>query len=166
MRRAAVLAGTAALVLSTVAVFAQAKPNFAGKWTMIADPAAPAAGGGRGGGFGGGLGASATIAQDEKTLTVTREVQGADVKAVYNLDGSDSKNTMTIGGNAMDQVSKAKWDGNKLVITTTINFGGNAAELSTTYSLDATGNLVVETTRPDFQGGGAPVTVKVTYKKS
>jgi hypothetical protein len=32
-------------------------------------------------------------------------------------DGSASKNTMNMGGNAMDQVSKAKWDGNKLGIT-------------------------------------------------
>ena len=165
MRRAAVLVSTAALVLSTVAAFAQAKPNFAGKWTMVPDPAAPA-GGGRGGGFGGGLGPSATIAQDEKTLTVTRQVQGTEVKAVYNLDGSDSKNTMNMGGNAMEQVSKAKWDGNKLVISTSINFGGNTAELGTTYSLDATGNLIVESTRPDFQGGGAPVKTTVTYKKS
>jgi hypothetical protein len=162
MRRAATLTGTLALVLATVAVFAQAKPNFAGKWTLVPDPnAAPA--GGRGG-FGG-LGASVTIAQDDKTLTVTRQVQGTDVKSVYNLDGSDSKNTMNFGGNAMDQVSKAKWDGNKLVITTSVNFGGNASELGTTYSLDASGNLIVESTRPDFQGGGAPVKTTATYKK-
>src|ERR1043165_9347927 len=124
MRRPAALFSTVALALSMVAVFAQAKPNFAGKWTLVADPnAAPA--GGRGG-FGG-LGPMATIVQDDKTFTVTRSVQGTDVKAVYNLDGSDSKNTMNMGGNAIDQVSKAKWDGNKLVITTTVNFGGNAS---------------------------------------
>ena len=170
MRRAAVLVSAAALVLSTVAIFAQAKPNFTGKWTMVADPtapAAPAAGGGRGGRGGGmmGMGASFTIAQDDKTLTVTRQVQGTDVKSVYNLDGSDSKNTMNMGGNAMEQVSKAKWDGNKLVVTTSINFNGTAVELGTTYSLDATGNLVVESTRPDFQGGGAPTKTTATYKK-
>jgi hypothetical protein len=28
------------------------------------------------------------------------------------------------------------------------------------------GNLLVEVTHPDFQGGGGPVTSKVTYKKS
>ena len=33
-------------------------------------------------------------------------------------------------------------------------------------SLDPSGNLVVETTRPDFQGGGAPVTTKMSYKKN
>jgi hypothetical protein len=33
-------------------------------------------------------------------------------------------------------------------------------------SVDAAGNLVVETTRPDFQGGGGPVTTKMSYKKN
>jgi hypothetical protein len=33
-------------------------------------------------------------------------------------------------------------------------------------SLDASGNLVVVSTRPDFQGGGAPVTTKAMYKKT
>jgi hypothetical protein len=33
-------------------------------------------------------------------------------------------------------------------------------------SLDASGNLVVVSTRPDFQDGGAPVTTKATYKKA
>jgi hypothetical protein len=162
MRRFAVLISAAAVVLSTVAMFAQTKPNFTGKWTMVADPNAVPAGGR--GGFGG-LGPAAMITQDDKTLTVVRSVQGNEVKAVYNLDGSDSKNTMNMGGNAMEQVSKAKWDGNKLVITTAVNFGGNASELTTTYSLDSTGNLVVDSTRPDFQGGGAPVKSTATYKK-
>jgi hypothetical protein len=33
-------------------------------------------------------------------------------------------------------------------------------------SLDPSGTLLVESTRPDFQGGGAPVTTKSTYKKN
>jgi hypothetical protein len=31
--------------------------------------------------------------------------------------------------------------------------------------LDEAGTLNVESTRPDFQGGGAPVTTRNTYKK-
>ena len=98
-------------------------------------------------------------------MTVTRDVQGSELKTVYKFDGSETKSTLTFGGNAIDQVSKAKWDGNKLVVSTSMDFGGNAFEIGSTFSLDATGSLVVEQTRPDFQGGGAPVTTKSVYKK-
>jgi hypothetical protein len=47
-----------------------------------------------------------------------------------------------------------------------MDFQGTPVETSLVLSLDPTGNLVVESTRPDFQGGGAPVTTKLTYKKS
>jgi hypothetical protein len=94
---------SAALVFGATTVSAQAKPSFAGAWTVVVDPnAAPAPG--RGGGRGG-LGQAATIAQDAKTLTVTRTTQNGEVKTVYNLDGTDSKNTMTFGGNAVEQTS-------------------------------------------------------------
>jgi len=47
-----------------------------------------------------------------------------------------------------------------------MNIGGNTVETSMVMALDPDGNLSVETTRPDFQGGGGPVTTKATYKKS
>jgi len=164
MKRASVLLSAAALIVCAVNVFAQTAPNFAGKWTMIVDPnAAPPAGGGGGGrgrgGFGG-LGMEATIAQDAKTITVTRTTQAGEIKTVYNLDGSESKNTMNFGGNAMEQVSKVKMDGGKLVITTSSNFNGNPVETSQTWSIDSGGNLVIEA--PGRNGGPATVT---KYKK-
>jgi hypothetical protein len=47
-----------------------------------------------------------------------------------------------------------------------MNFDGNPVQVSMVMSLDPAGTLAVVTTRPDFQGGGAPVTTKRTYKKS
>ena len=164
MRRIAVLIGAAAFLFVHAGLLAQAMPNFAGKWTLVADPNAPQ--GGRGGGFGGGLGAEATVVQDAKTLTITRVGPQGEIKSVYNLDGSDSKNTMGGGGQTFESISKAKWDAGKLVISTKLDFGGNAFETTMNLSLDASGNLIVESTRPDFQGGGAPVVTKLTYKKS
>src|SRR4029077_619121 len=96
----------AALLLAGTNLFAQAA-NLAGHWVMVVDPNAPPPTG-RGGGRGG-LGPDATIVQDTKTLTVTRTTQAGEVKTVYNLDGSDSKNTATMGGNAVEQVSHTKW---------------------------------------------------------
>ena len=163
-RRMMMLVSAAVLTLGTAGVLAQAAPNFSGSWTMVPDVNAPQ-GGGRGGGFGGGLGAAAKIAQDAKTLTITRTGPAGEIKSVYNLDGSDSKNTINAGGNNMESVSKAKWDGAKLAVATRMDFGGNAFETTMSLSLDASGNLVVESTRPDFQGGGGPVTTKLIYKK-
>jgi hypothetical protein len=165
MRSSAVLMAVA-VVVSASAAAAQDHPDFSGKWTLIAD--ANAGGGGGGGGRGrggmGGLGQEATITQDGSTLTITRTTQMGEVKSVYKLDGSDSKNTMALGGNSMESVSQAKWDGKKLVITTHLDFNGNAIETSMTLSLDESGNLVLESSNPG-RGGGAAMTVAQKYKK-
>jgi len=163
MRRAIAVLSAAAIVLSAVGLVAQAKPSFAGKWTM--DPAsapAPPAGGGRGG-RGGGLGMELTISQDATTLTLEYMGGGqapAPVKLVYKLDGTESKNMVTGRGGQTEQVAKAAWEGNVLSVTTTTGFG----DQKRTFALDG-GNLVVETTTPGRDGGPGMAT-KVTYKKA
>ncbi len=162
MRRVAIALGAAAVLCLTVGVLAQTTPNFAGSWTFVADPNMP-----NGPGFDG-LGTSATIVQDEKTLTVTRTTDFGEIKSVYNLDGSDSKNTISgPDGSGFDLLSKAAWDGGRLDITTTADFGGNTFQTKMSLELAADGTLVVNSERPDFEGGGtAPVKSKLTYKKS
>jgi hypothetical protein len=161
-----------AVVLFASGLSAQGKPNFAGKWTLQADPNAPPPGGGGGGGRGGGRGGGGgqfcgmecTIAQDASTLTITRTTQNGETKAVYKLDGSDSVNQQPGRGGAAptDVHSKAAWDGSKLTITSTRDMGGNTVTTKTTLSMDA-GNLVVENS---FDMGQGPQTSKQTYKKS
>lgn len=159
MRRITSLVTVAALALFTASLAAQA--NFAGKWTM--DPASAPAGGGGGRGGRGMLGEELTITQDASTLTLEYQGGGqnpAPVKLVYKLDGSESKN-MTMGrGGQQEQVSKAAWAGESLVVTTTTGFG----ELKRTFSLQG-GNLVVETSAPG-RDGGPGMTNKAVYKKS
>lgn len=159
-RTSVVMMALAALAVVSPDAAAQSK-SFAGTWAVIADPAAPPTGG-RGGG-GRGLGQGATIAQDDKTLTITRTTQMGEMKSVYNLDGSESKNTLSMGGNSIDQLSTAKWDGGKLVITTSANFNGNAFTSTMAMWMDEAGNLAVETTGPGRDG--ATSTAKMTYKK-
>ena len=144
-------------VLLSAATLAQT-PSFAGKWTLVPDPALQ-------GGFAG-LGQSAVIKQDATTLTITRTTQMGELTSVYKLDGSESKNTLSFQGNSIDQVSKTKWDGGTLHVDTSMNFDGNQVSVTMAMSLDPSGNLVVVSTRPDFQGGGAPVTTKTSYKKA
>jgi polyisoprenoid-binding protein YceI len=160
MKRATTLAAAAVLLMAAL-LSAQAPPNFAGKWTLVPDPNAPA-----GGGRGMAMSPAVTVVQDASTLTMTRTSPMGEFTSTYKLDGSDSKNTLNFNGNAIEQLSKAKWDGGTLIVNTTMNFDGNAVEMSTVMSLDAAGNLNIESTRPDFQGGGAPVTTKATYKKN
>jgi hypothetical protein len=136
----------------------QSAPNLAGKWTLVPDSTAA-------GGFPG-LGTEAVIVQDATTLTITRTTQFGEFKSVYRLDGTESKNTLNFGGNPMEQVSKVKVDGGKLTITTSMNIAGTPSETMTSLELDASGALLVESRRPDFQGGGQPVTTKASYKRN
>jgi hypothetical protein len=152
--------GTAAVVLMATSVYAQA-PNFAGKWTPDAEKNAAmnpnAGGGGRGGGRGGGMGGGeVTIAQDAKTLTVTRTTQAGEMKLTYNLDGSPSKNMAMGRGGQTEVTSTAKWDGAKLVITS-----DNGQSI--TYAMD--GAWLVQSTTSPGRGGGDPVTRSTYYKK-
>lgn len=170
MKRLTAIVTAAVFVLGTASAFAQAKPNFAGKWTLEPAPAAApagdagAGGGGRGGGRGGGLGNELTIAQDATTLKLDYVGGGRNpgpVSLTYRLDGSESKNTNAMGA---EQVAKAVWEGTKLVVTTQINMGGNAVEQKRTLSLEG-GNLIVESVQPGRDGGpGTPT--RAVYKKN
>lgn len=158
MRRNALVVGALSLVFAASIAQAQDKPNFSGSWTLVVDPnAAPT------GGRGGGLGQAATVTQDAKTLTVTRTTQNGEVKLVYNLDGSESKNMVQGRGGQTEQVSKAAWDGNKLVISTNLMMGENAVTRTQTFALDASGQLTVTTSGPGR--GGEVMTTTQTYKK-
>ncbi len=165
------LTSIAAVALLASNAFAQGA-SFVGTWTMVPDPNAAAAGGGGGGGGGrggrgGGGGACGgptfTIAQDSKSMTCSRMQAETEVKAVYMLDGSESKNMVAGRGGQAEQVSKAMKMGNSIMISRSQDMGGTMIEIKQTFSMDASGNLWIETTRPGQDG--APMTTKVQYKK-
>lgn len=165
----------AALVLFLAlpqAVLAQAKPDFSGTWTFDeakSDPAPARAGrgggggGGRGGGRMGGAPATAmTIKQTAAELSMDRTTAQGSQTIVYKLDGSESTNTIGPG----PATSKAMWDGNKLVVTTTQTVQGRGSEITINskdiYSMD--GNvLTIETTRTT---PGGDQTRKLIYTKN
>jgi hypothetical protein len=156
MRRMTFVLTAAALVVGTANLNAQT-PNFAGTWTQIAGPNAPAMGG-----SGGAASPPITIEQDSKTLTLTLPSRRGDNKTVFNLDDTESKRTMTdAGGNEFELTLRAKWKGSTLVAT--LIRGSNTVTF--TFSLDASGNLTFAITQP-AQDGGDPVTTTRTYKKS
>jgi hypothetical protein len=140
----------AAVVLWAAGVFAQAKPDFSGTWTVDAEKTT-AAGGRAGRGGGGGF----TLKQDATSLTMTSSREGSS-PVVYKLDGS-SVQVPGRGGAMM--AAKATWEGNTIVITTTLDMG----ERKAVYAMEGEW-LVVSTTSPGREGG-APTTNKVYYKK-
>jgi hypothetical protein len=92
-------------------------------------------------------------------LKVDRTMGENTVSATFKLDGMESSN-MGRGGE-QTVVSKAMWEGDNLVITTTLPNGG---ESKTTLSM-ADGMMSVSTTRPG-RGGGDPTTTTQQYKKN
>jgi hypothetical protein len=171
MRRATLLSSAVALLLLSTSAYAQAKPSFAGKWTILPDSAASAAaqqqGMPRGGASMGGLGEGATIAQDDKTISVTRAgPSGAPLTTVFNLDGTETRQSLDIGnGNVIDLTLKGRWNDKQFVTSTIANVQGSPFEIILSFSLDDKGNLVTEHTTPPM-GNGIPGGTMVTkYKK-
>jgi hypothetical protein len=97
-----------------------------------------------------GGGGPMTVKQTADTLSVERQGRGGAMTTVYKLDGSETEITM----GQMTAKASAKWDGNKIVITTKSERGENTQ----TWSL-AGGVLTIEGT-----GGQGPT--KRVYKKS
>ena len=160
MWRSPFLFTVAALMVGSERLPAQT-PNFAGTWTRIVDPNAPARGAA-------GLPDGLTIAQDSKTLTIVVHPMGSrDVRSVFNLDGTDSEQTITEGdGTPSDYVSRAKWDGSRLVVTRVRKRNGTSSTATFAYSLDATGHLVVVVRLPPPSTGADPVTLTASFQKS
>jgi hypothetical protein len=152
-----ILVGTLALSAAAAAQTPQ-KPNFAGKWALVPDPGV--------GSGGGSLGQTAVITQDAATLTIARTTPVGEFTSIYKLDGTESRNTLTVQGSKVEQSSRTKWNGNTLHIDTTMTVEGSPINVSTDLSLDASGNLIVVSTRPDPQMQGTPVTARMTYKKA
>jgi hypothetical protein len=165
MRRVTAVLSAAAIVLSTVGVFAQAKPDFSGKWTLV--PPADGGGGGGGGrgggrGGGGGWGMNPTIAQTATALTITYTAGGrggaapTEMKVTYDLSGKPTMRTQMGQGGEQQVTDTAAWSGNSLVITTKT---ANAEQKRTISMKD--GNLVIEYN--SGREGATPQTI--TYKK-
>jgi hypothetical protein len=142
------------VALLGAAAGAQEKPNFVGTW-KLADPATadmftPS---------------QITVAQDATLMTITTTGQMGEFKTTYNIDGTEGRSPLDFNGTTIDRMTKLAWDGNKLVLTAMSEMNGQTSEFKSVWSLTPEGALATESTFPDFQGGGAPITTKATFKK-
>ncbi len=102
-----------------------------------------------------------TVKQDATSLSIERTQGENKVVTTYKLDGSETVNKQTMAAAVRVEIkTTAKWDGSKLVLSTS-RPGQDGAPMvqSQTWSLEG-GNLVVE------RAGRDGAVQKTTYKKS
>ena len=187
------LASTPAFVISRLAVLlltavfpaalsAQLPTDFSGRWTLDAPaiattpavPGTPAAAAAPGD-LGSGWGSTITISQDTQRLSVEYAVFSRydlqpPLTFAYPLDGSEGRTTVMMGRGEQIESSRARWDGQTLIIVTTFHVADRGAgqpftvELTRKLSLESPTTLVVEATRAGVLGGPASTTRSV-YRK-
>lgn len=148
-----ILSMSAAIALLAVAVAAQDKPDFTGTWKLAGDAADQF------------TASQIVVSKDAALLTVTTTGQMGEFKTTYKLDGSAGSSPLDFQGNTIDRTTKMSWNENKLTLTAAADMGGQPFEVKSVVSAGPDGTMIVETTFPDFQGGGGPITSKATYKK-
>ncbi len=144
----------ACLVLSAAAVAAQEKPNFVGTWKLVDQPPpqfAPSV---------------ISVTRDDSVLTIVNSGQMGEIRTTYKLDGTEGRSPFDFNGTTIDRVTQMTWDGDKMILVAKSEMNGQIVEFKSVWSLGADGTLLTQTTFPDFQGGGAPITMKASYKKS
>jgi hypothetical protein len=173
MRKKATLTALAMMAWATMAL-AQAKPDFSGTWILDVEKSelGGASGGSGSGGPGGGpsrapspaLDAKFVITQTASELSIDQQVGGHSNVITFKLDGSESANTGMRGGQLK---SKARWDGDRIVVESTQAMttpnGERTLETKEVRSLAADGTMVVERTTQTPRGTR---TQKLVFKKT
>jgi len=140
-----------ALLLLAVAGLLQPPANFSGRWEFDREKTMQPGPDGRIV-VAAMLGDAVVVRQDAKTITFTIDAGGLLVKAVYNLDGSETRN-MSPGPPGQPEIpvtSRASWDGKRLVILSKslATEGGVAVTVESrrVVWIDSEGQLIVERT--------------------
>jgi hypothetical protein len=173
MRRLTSMAIAAAFLLFTASTLsAQAKPDFSGKWTREAPAGGAAAGGGGGGGGGRGgggggqgggggfnCGMTFEIKVSGNNLTISRMQGDQAVTTTLDMNGT-STYKVSMRGTEVEIKTVGKWEGNKLVFSTTRDMQGTAITSTQTVSIEG-GKLTVVSN--SGREGATPTTA--TYTK-
>jgi hypothetical protein len=140
------------LLLAAVASAHQQKPNFSGTWVLVT-PAESAG-------------------QEEEIRHTATEIAfghpsegGHGHHRTYKLDGSESRNVMTIHDQEIVTLGKAVWEGDRLVIRETTSLPeGHKFESRQTIWLNAEGQLVREMLGT-MDGQAQPLITAIARKK-
>jgi hypothetical protein len=139
-------------LLAGILVAAQARPDLSGEWVLAKERSTQTLQGARVTAVTGLLGETVSVRQDAKTLTldISLAALGRPIRAVYNLDGTESRNMNPGAPGQPDEpiFSRASWDGEKLVILTrgSALVDGKPLETRRVMWIDADGRLTIERT--------------------
>jgi hypothetical protein len=107
---------------------AQSRPDFSGTWVMDAKTAPP-----------GITALTLVVKQDAKTINIVTDVNTAmgaqKVTNVFNLDGSESKNSMSGPAGKVETTSTVGWEGSALIVATKASVQGQELSQNEKWSL-------------------------------
>jgi hypothetical protein len=145
------------LVLSAGTLLAQSKPNFSGEWTLV--PAKsdfgmmppPSS-------------AVQKVTHNEPQLKVVNTQTGDQgtmtTESSYTTDGKECVNSGMMGAEVK---SKLKWDGNALVIDSSMDFQGTAVTITNRWALSEDGKIL--TVNIHFASPMGEGDAKMVYEK-
>ena len=159
MNRSILITATLIAVAVTTVAAQQQKPKFSGHWKANQGET----GKGPGPYF---AGQDFAATQDEKTLALVSTnptLRQTEVRSAFKLDGSESMNSASSGGQVVPMVSKVTWDGKKMTISTNYRAPGDRAiTMTQIWSIDDSGILKIVQSQVQF---GRTNTSEWTYKK-
>jgi hypothetical protein len=143
------------------------RPNFSGRWTLVAVPTGshpPTIGSAT-------LGYAFDVNQDEKALILVTGNDPAAVKTVYPLDGSVTRVAHAASAGLLVPLQfevQAHWDNGRLFLRSTMlrsdGLPAGSSAVLQVWSYDRSGQLVVETSS---SGGPLPPRASMaTYRRS
>ena len=127
----------------------QKKPDFSGRWVTQTKDGVK----------------EQVVTIDDKSLTTQIGAR----KTAYQLDGVERRMPLPSGGGSIGSritmMASARWDGNRILITTTYIYPDNGRELyKDVWSIDAQGRLVIDTTSTGPDGKSIPSRAIFTKK--
>jgi hypothetical protein len=135
---------------------AQSHPDFSGTWVMDAKTAPQ-----------GITSLTMTVKQDPKTINIVTDVNTAmgaqKVTNVFNLDGSDSKNSMSGPGGTVETTSTVGWEGAAMVVATKASVQGQEISQNEKWSLAPDGKTLNLERVVGF--GGQNMSIKLAFNK-
>ena len=107
------------------------KPDFSGTWVAVSPEET--------------VGSEEDITQDATTVTRGRASSGAGQSVRYTLDGSPTRHVVRSQGQEIVTISRASWDGDRLVINESTTYpGGRVRKQRSVMSLDESGQLLID----------------------
>jgi hypothetical protein len=164
--------GLSVLAIVLLALRASAEPpDLTGRWMLVVENAGPSAGAAPAripATASSGWGREITITREGARLTIERHQFAENdmqppMRYVYALGQPESRNVVNMGRGPQELVARAELKGEALVIASRHAPGTDlAAEVTYVFSIERSGELVVDTTRA---ARSAVVTTKARYRR-